>query len=147
MELLEPFRFRLPIAIRYGDMDTLGHVNNAKYLTYVEQARIRYIRELALWSGGVSEMGLIVARIECDYKLPLTMDDGEAIVYQRVTRMGTKSFDIEFVITRKDASGEAVAAQGKVVLVVYDYNHNTSVTMPEEWRAKIVAYEPALRAK
>ncbi len=147
MERLEPFRFRLAIPIRYADMDTLGHVNNAKYLTYVEQARICYIRELSLWSGGVSEMGLIVARIECDYKLPLTMDDGEAIVYQRVTRMGTKSFDIEFIITRKDGEREAIAAQGKVVMVVYDYTRNVSVTMPEDWRAKIVAYEPALRAK
>lgn len=146
MEQFAAFRFRMPIAIRYGDMDTLGHVNNAKYLTYIEQARISYIRALGLWSGGVSELGVIVARTECDYKLPLTLDDGEALVYQRVSRLGSKSFDIEFVITRGAGDAEEVAAQGKVVLVVYDYQRNATVEMPQAWREKIMTYEPSLRA-
>lgn len=130
------FHYHTPITIRYGDMDTLGHVNNAKYLTYIEQARISFFRDLQIWNGDIAQVGVIVAKITMDYKLPLTMDDGTIDIWTRCSRLGTKSFDIEQVVLRSDG---AVAAVGASVMVVYDYQANSSVPLPELWKTRLMA--------
>lgn len=139
------YRHMIPMTIRYGDMDTLGHVNNAKYLTYVEQGRIHYVRDLGLWDGGLSEYGMIVARITIDYKLPLTMDDGTVQVWTRTSRLGNKSFDVESLIVTERGGTPAVAAMAQAVIVVMDYQQNVPVGMPQAWRDIVTGYEPALQ--
>ncbi|MFN8376178.1 MAG: thioesterase family protein [Anaerolineae bacterium] len=135
----EKYYYHTPMTIRYGDMDTLGHVNNAKYLTYIEQARISFFRDLQLWQGGIAEIGMIVAKISIDYKLPLTMDDGEVDIWTRCSRLGTKSFDLEQVVLRRDG---ATAASAVTVMVVYDYQANTSVALPDSWKPRLLASRP-----
>lgn len=137
----EGFRHRYAIAIRYGDMDTLGHVNNAKYLTYLEQARIIYVRELGIWSGAQDSAGIIMARAVADYKLPITMDDGEATVWTRTSRIGTKSFDLTSLITVERQGITQVSCQAVITGVAMDYVANQSIRIPQDWLDKIHAYE------
>lgn len=139
----EGFRHHLPVGIRYGDMDTLGHVNNAMYLTYVEQARISYIRDLQLWQGGATDLGLIVAKVTIDYKSALTLDDGLVEVWTRCSRLGNRSFVMQHQLLVGDDPAR-LAAVGEVVLVVYNYITAESVALPDAWRDAITAYEPAL---
>jgi acyl-CoA thioester hydrolase len=120
-------------------MDALGHVNNAAYLTYLEQARISYSRQLDLWQGRTDQIGVIVARIVMDYKLPLTYAD-TITVYSSVSRLGTKSYDMEQIILRQDS----IAAAATVTLVVMDYAAQQSVPIPDAWRARFIDYEPGL---
>jgi acyl-CoA thioester hydrolase len=138
------YRFHTLIHIRYGDMDTLGHVNNAKYLTYLEHARILYFHELKLWDGSLSEQGLIVARTTVDYKLPLAVEDVRVDVWTRIGRLGTRSFDMEYLMIRTRDGREETAATGLIVVVVYNYVANTTAPIPDDWRERITAYEPAL---
>jgi acyl-CoA thioester hydrolase len=138
------FRHRTPIAIRYGDMDTLGHVNNAKYLTYAEHARIRYVEDLGLWDGSQSSSGMIIARVVIDYKLPLTLQDGAVDVWTRCSRMGNKSADFETLIVTRRNGELVVAATCTVTGVAMDYQQNRSIPLPQQWRDIITAYEPAL---
>ncbi|MDZ4768555.1 MAG: thioesterase family protein [Chloroflexota bacterium] len=142
---LDGFRHAAPIQIRWGDLDALGHVNNANYLTYLEQARISYFTSLALWDGSAGTVGPIMARCEIDYRMPLRADD-TVIVYTRCVRLGTRSFDTEQVIARATVrpAGKTeieVAAQSKIVLVVYDYTALRSTPMPEMWREQLRAFE------
>lgn len=139
----EGYRHRTPIAIRYGDMDTLGHVNNAIYLTYVEQARIAYVREMNLWEGGATDLGLIVAKITIDYKAALTLADGVVNVWTRCSRLGNRSFDMQHrLLTGQETP--TLAAEVEVVVVAFDYVANQTVVLPDEWRQTITAYEPML---
>jgi acyl-CoA thioester hydrolase len=140
----EGFRHRTTLDVRFGDIDSLGHVNNAKYLTYMEQGRILYFRDLGLWTGDKTELGAIMARAVVDFKLPLTMGDSIA-VYTRTSRLGSKSFDTEYVIQRENGKQAEVAATGTVVIVAFDYKANQTVLIPDEWRQKFLAYEPALK--
>ncbi len=138
------YRHCLTIDIRFGDMDAMGHVNNAKYLTYMETARLNYARDLSLWtSWPPGDIGPIMAKVTLEYKLPLNLADRAVDVYTRVIRLGNKSYDMEHLIVRKHDG--MVAAYGLVVLVVYDYRNGQSAAIPETWREKIVAYEPGLR--
>jgi acyl-CoA thioester hydrolase len=137
----EGFHHRYAITVRYGDMDTLGHVNNAKYLTYVEQARINYVRELGMWDGKANQYGIIMARAVVDYKSPVTMDDGEAVIFSRTVRVGNKSFEMEhWVMVERDGQ-PILAAIVSIVGVAFDYVTNTTVIIPDSWREKIQTYE------
>jgi acyl-CoA thioester hydrolase len=141
MHAPENYRYSTIIPIRYGDMDTLGHVNNAKYLTYLEQSRISYIRDRGLWDGSVSTQGLIIARIEIDYRAPISMDDGQAIVWTRASRIGNKSFDMTQTVLVERGNQVVTAAEAKTVIVVYDYTAGVTVPIPESWRALITSFD------
>jgi acyl-CoA thioester hydrolase len=142
---LEKFRFKIPVEVRFADLDVLGHLNNVTYLTYVEQARILYVREVCGWNGDWRKLGMILARTEVDYKIPVEFDD-MVTVYVRTSRIGGKSFDIECCITRQCVtSALEVAAVVKTVMVSYDYEQNSSIPVPQTWRESITAYEPALQ--
>ncbi|MBC8100634.1 MAG: acyl-CoA thioesterase [Armatimonadetes bacterium] len=141
----EGYRYYTPMTIRYGDMDTLGHVNNAKYLTYLEQARVSYFRDNGLWDGALSALGLIIARVTIDYKLPLTTADGTIDIWTRCNRLGNKSFDIEHQIITRRTGDAVIAATGTTVIVVFDYQKQMAIALPDAWRALLLAYEPALR--
>jgi acyl-CoA thioester hydrolase len=136
---LSLFRFSHPTEIRFADLDMLGHVNNAKYFTYMETARLLYFREVIGWSGERGDLPVILARADCDFKLPLALGDSVS-VYTRIMRIGHKSFDFEYVILRE--TDQAEAARGTSVQVAYDYHSGQSVPVPDEWRARMIAYEP-----
>lgn len=136
------FRYSTPIAIRYGDMDTLGHVNNAKYLTYLEQSRVSYARDLGLWDGSLTATGIILARAELDFRAPMTLDDGIATVWTHMSRIGHKSFEMTHVVTVDRGNQRIVTLNAKSVGVAYDYMQNATIAVPEVWRSAVASYEP-----
>ncbi len=133
------FNFFHPIEVRYGDLDPQGHVNNAKILTYLEQARIHYIKHLNLWQGGsFLDIGIILAEVRVTYKSPIHF--GQAVrVGVRVVRLGNKSFEMAYLV--EDATSHKVLATASTVQVAYDYRQQTSIPIPEEWRSRISAFE------
>ena len=139
--LPEGFRHHTAIQVRWSDMDALDHVNNAAFLTYCEQARIDYFVTLQLWTGDQNKTGLIVARVVMDYKFPLRFGD-DVHVFTRCSRLGNRSLETEQLVTRIQDGKTEIAALASVVGVVYDYRQNQSVPIPEDWRARILEYEP-----
>jgi acyl-CoA thioester hydrolase len=135
------FRFYHPIEIRYGDLDPQGHVNNAAYLTYMEQARLKYYERLGLFEGNdFIKMGVILAEATCTYKAPILY--GTSIhVGVRTARLGNKSFEMEYAI-EDQGSGEALAT-GKTIQVAYDYRAHQSIAIPEAWRKTLRDFEGA----
>ena len=134
------YRFFHPIEVRYGDLDPQGHVNNAKYLTYFEQARVRYLTELGLFSRtqSFSELGVIIADIHIKFEAPVFW--GVPLkAGVRTARIGRKSLTIEQCLV--DAEGGKVYAVATVVLVAYDYSRHETVPVPENWRQSISEFE------
>lgn len=125
-------RHRLPV--RFRDCDPLGHVNNAVYLTYLEQTRFSHWR--ALWGFGSPQLppgmpGVILARVECDYRRPATYGD-TLEVRMTVAELGRTSFRYEYEIV--DEEGRTVLT-AKTVQVMYDYTAAKPVPIPEHIRA------------
>ena len=115
--------------VRFRDVDAMGHVNNAVFLTYLEEARIAY---LLRFDAGVEEM--IMARVEVDFRAPLRSGDELEIGVRPVT-VGTKSFQLEYEVR----SGETVAAEAKTVIVSFDYESGRPVELPKTWREALAA--------
>ena len=144
---MTPFKFYTPVLIRYMDLDPQWHVNNSRFLSFLETARMQYLIELKLWDGvDFFKLGLIVARVELDYLAPIKL--GQSIrVGARVSRMGSKSMDFDYQI--EDAQTGQVMATGLTPMVCYDYHKSVSIPVPDEWRKIISAYEgiPAFEPK
>ncbi|HSG42950.1 MAG TPA: thioesterase family protein [Anaerolineales bacterium] len=134
------YHFYHPIEVRYGDLDPQGHVNNAKHLTYFEQARIAYKVKLGLFTKDQSfmEVGVILADVHITYFEPVYY--GQNIkVGVHAARLGNKSMTWEQNIV--DAETGKELAKGEVVLVAYDYQNEKAVSIPQEWREKISSFE------
>lgn len=141
-EKLTDYKFRTAIPIRFSDIDAVGHVNNAIYLTYFEVARMNYWREAINWD--FRARGIILGRSEVNYLKPVTLHDKIAC-YVRVVRIGNSSFDIVYALVRETPNGEEVCTTGKTVCVSYDYKANKSVPIPLEARDQMIAFdEPRL---
>jgi len=136
---MSKFRFYAPIIVRYGDLDPQGHVNNAKYFTYIEQARIQYLRHLGLWKGGsFLEIGIILAEIKLTFHAPIQF--GQQIqAGVQVTHLGNKSLNMQYLI--EEAGTGQQMASGSSVLVTYDYHTASSILIPPEWRQIITEFE------
>ncbi len=137
---MRDFHFYHPIEVRYGDLDPQGHVNNAKYLTYFEQARIAYIAHLGLWDNHNSfiDIGIILADAHVTFLAPLLF--GQKVqVGVCVTRLGNKSLSMEY--TLQSAGDPQEFASGSTVLVTYDYRAGHTIAVPDTWRQAIAAFE------
>ncbi len=119
--------------VRFRDLDPMGHVNNAVFLTYIESARVEFLRHLGA-APTLDDMGIIVARVEIDFRAPVRLGD-EVEVSVSASRFGDKSFDLEHEL-RVDGH---VVAEAKTVLVSYDYSKREPVPIPDEWREKLAA--------
>ncbi|HET6244581.1 MAG: acyl-CoA thioesterase [Bacteroidetes bacterium] len=131
------------IEIRFADIDKLGHVNNAIYLSYFEQARLKYFNQVLGMGIDWSETGIILARAEVDFILPIHLEDNPFIEIS-CTRIGTKSFDLNYQIFIAGNSNKTLATKGKSVMVCYNYKTAKTIQMPEIWIEKIMAFENKL---
>jgi acyl-CoA thioester hydrolase len=133
------FRFYHPVEVRYGDLDPQGHVNNARYLTYLEQARVAYLVKTGLWDGhSFDEIGIILADIQVTFLASIRFGD-PVRVGVRISRLGSKSIDMDYLI--EDAQTHKELARAKSVLVAYDYNRRESISIPDIWRHGIASFE------
>ena len=131
MDELKDFPVVVDVDVRYRDLDTFNHVNNAVYLTYFEQARVAYFRELG-WNS--TDDSVVVARAEVNYRRPIVL--GQKLrVGCRVARFGQKSYVMEYLLL---ADGE-LAADGSTVQAFV--SRGRGAPLPEELKQRIRAVE------
>lgn len=125
--------------MRFGDTDAMAHVNNAAFLTYLEDARVGFFRHV---SGDLIGLGgLILARTELDFVRPILFGRGPVRTTVWVEGIGTKSFRMG---NRMEQDG-AVVGRARVVLVAFDYAAGGSRVLTPDERAileKYVVAEP-----
>ena len=126
---MSDFVFTHPIEVRFRDCDSMGHVNHAVYLTFIEQCRLMFWRRLT--GGPNPHTRVIVARVECDYRAPAHF--GEHLeVRLKVERIGRSSFGLAYEIV--NVASNLRVAEAKSVMVTYDYDAGTPVPIPEQTR-------------
>jgi acyl-CoA thioester hydrolase len=134
------FRFSTALEVRRRDVDALGHVNNAVYFTYLEQACVHYLHALGFLPENPGDIGLIIAKANCRYKAPLRL--GERVtIWLRVSALHRSSFDFEY---RMEGDDGRLVATARTVQVCYYYEGGQPMPLPDRWREAILAYEPGL---
>ena len=137
---MENFKHRTTIQIRFKDVDKMGHVNNANHATYFELARMKYFDDVVGTKIDWTKQGVILARVEIDYKIPILLED-KITVLSKCSRLGTKSFDITHSIIKTENGKEIETAIGKSVVVCFDYEKNETINIPDEWKKKALDFE------
>lgn len=136
-------QFFIPIEVRFRDLDGLNHVNNVVYLSYVEQARIKYFDHVMGTRFDWNRWGVLLARTEINYIKPLHLKD-ECKVGIECVSIGRKSLEFQFKIFRSLNDQDEEVASGLNVLVCFDHQENKSIEVPQEWKDAIEKYEDKL---
>ena len=123
-----PVSVEVPVAVRWGDFDALGHVNNAVFLTYLETARDRFFHALV----GDTFLDLVLVRVELDFRAEIPMGTEQVTVTCLAVQIGRTSMRTRERITLKDGT---VAAESETVIVARDGTTRSSRPWTEEERA------------
>ncbi len=135
---MKEFRAWVDVTVRFRDLDAMGHVNNAVYLTYLEHARVAYDRLVKIFFNSEEKSGFILARAEIDFKAPISL--GEKVrVYIRAANWRQKSFD--FIYRLESLSDGRLLALAKTVQVAFDYAAGRSAEIPAADLAKMKSFE------
>jgi acyl-CoA thioester hydrolase len=135
-DLTHPYPFTVTIEVSFRDLDALGHVNNAVYLTYMETARIKFLVVL-LGLKSAHELPVIMAEATCTYKSPAFFGE-QLSVGVGDSRFGAKSFDMAYRMVSGDGRLVALA---RTVQVMYDYAAARTIAVPEELKARVRAFQ------
>jgi acyl-CoA thioester hydrolase len=131
---MSDYSFATDVDVRFRDLDTMGHVNNAVYATYFEHARVAYFEEVL--DVPLRETESVLASLEIDFRRPVEIDD-DVTVALRVPELGETSLPMEYEVR----AGETIAATGETVQVAVDSETKSSRPIPDEWREDIRAFE------
>ena len=117
------------ISIRWRDVDNYGHVNNAVYLTYLEECRDRLVESLL---GTDEAWDFVLARVAIDYRSELTQADGQVVVRCGISGHGRSSVLTREQIVKADGT---VAAQAEAVIVPRDAAGSGSRLLTDQEKA------------
>ena len=107
---------------RFRDVDSMGHVINSVFSTYIESSRFEWMKSLQA-QGVIDWMDLILARVEIDFIAPILLSDKISVIMW-VSRIGNKSWDFEYRIINQERT--KIFARIKSVQVGYDYEQKSS---------------------
>lgn len=127
------------MAIRWGDMDAMGHVNNTNYFRYIESARIAWLEQV----GGLLNpdgQGPVIVSASMNFMRQLTYP-GDIEVRTFVSPPGRSSVEVSHEIRLVGADGEAgaVHAEGTAKVVWVDFKIGKSAPLPDSLRAALPA--------
>lgn len=127
----------IDIPLRWSDLDAFGHVNNATFLTLLEEARIA---ALDTWFGGRDMLtsGVLVARQEIEYTAQLAYRTEPVQVRMWVSHIGASSFDVAYVL--QDHGGERSYAVAQTTLVAFDLASQRPRRLTDQERAGLEAH-------
>jgi acyl-CoA thioester hydrolase len=134
---MSSYKFFTTLEVRFRDVDALGHVNNAVYLTYFEVTRFHYWKAL-LGDGAFNRFSFVVVRAECNYRAPAHI--GEVLkVGARVSELRKSSFVFAYEITNSTTG--TLVADGLTVQACFDLQEKKVKSIPAELRHRIREFE------
>ncbi|MCH5233553.1 MAG: acyl-CoA thioesterase [Muribaculaceae bacterium] len=130
----EIFTNRLPIQIRFSDVDVIGHVNNIIFLQYYDTGKAAFMTELLGRSISWYEVDVVVANIDCAFIAPIFFQE-KIEVLTACTFIHDKSFKL-LQMLRNSETGE-VKSICETVMVSFDPDTQKVAPLKEEWREKL----------
>ncbi|XOV95016.1 MAG: acyl-CoA thioesterase [Bacteroidota bacterium] len=137
---MEGFNFSIPVHIRWQDLDPLGHVNNAVFVTYFEMARGAYISKVCQdwdWKQHI----FLIASVHVDFIQELLLTASPPEVHVRTSRIGNKSFNLEYAITTLKDGEEILHATGSTAQVMFDPVNRKTIPMADWIREALTGFD------
>ncbi|WP_144925150.1 acyl-CoA thioesterase [Halorubrum salsamenti] len=122
------------IDVRFRDIDAMGHVNNAVYATYIEQARTTYFRDVL--DADISSLATVLASLSIDFRYPVELTDETVTVEIEIANLGSSSV----TMTHEVRTGGEVVAEAEATLVSLDPDSGEPAPIPDEYRSTIESF-------
>ncbi|MGQ0814611.1 MAG: acyl-CoA thioesterase [Gemmatimonadota bacterium] len=129
-------KFTRRIAVRFRDLDSMGHAHHTLPIIYFEEARAAYWRDVA-GRPTLDEIDYVIAEVRAQFKQRI-MFPGEVVVRAGVTHLGNASFVMRYELVDEEG---AILATGETVQVMYDYDTGRSKPVPPHIRERIARFE------
>jgi acyl-CoA thioester hydrolase len=130
-----PFPVTVSYAIHWAEMDAMGHVNHARYFTWMESARIALFARIGILADRPRDVGPILAMASCDFIRPVVYQ-ASIVAGARILKVGRTSITMEYAVWLADEP-ERPCARGASVAVLVDYRTMGKVEVPADVRARI----------
>jgi acyl-CoA thioester hydrolase len=121
------FEYETELQVRFRDLDAMGHVNNAVYATYLEQARVDYYADVL--GVGLDDIDTVLVNLEIDYRHEVVLDDERVTIAMGVRSIGESSVVVGYEVR----AGDRVAATAETTQVYVDPDEGGSRPLPDEW--------------
>lgn len=130
---------RLPIQIRFSDVDSFGHVNNNAYFSFYDLGKQEFFNDVFTRSFAHQEVVPVIANIQANFLLPIFYGE-KVVVETRTAHLGEKSFTLEQRAV--DETGEKIYCECKTVLVCFSQKEKKTVAIPQDYRKAFEEYTP-----
>ncbi len=137
---ISDFNFSIPLQMRWNDMDALGHVNNAVFVTYFEVARGVFMMKACPNWDWHKDMFLI-ANINVDLRKELLLSAENVKVHVKTESLGTKSFVLQYAITSEKAGETVLHASGTTTQIMFDMKSRTTMEIPDWVRNSLSEFD------
>ena len=131
-------RFTIKQTVRFRDLDAMGHVNNATFFTYMEEARVKFFGHL-FNSNSPEGFPFILASVSCNFSKPILLEDNALAIDLWISHIGRKSFTFKHEIYRPE-NPAWVFATGESIQVYYDHTNDKSIEIPADFKTKTEKY-------
>ncbi|PWV58402.1 acyl-CoA thioesterase [Plasticicumulans acidivorans] len=132
------FRHFFEQAVRWGDLDALGHVNNVQFIRFLESGRVAYVEDVFELPVSADGEGVILADLQCSFLRQLEYPDTVEVA-TRVSALGGSSFELLAAIFRRGEDAPVATSRG--VLVWFDFRGQSAQPLPEVFRERIRRFE------
>lgn len=137
------FKHEQEIQTRWSDLDPLGHVNNAVFVTYFEIARSSYMLNASPRWNWKEDMFLI-GNVNVNYLKELTLYNRNVKVSVRTKKLGTKSFVLEYRLSSTNSNGDSIVhAIGETIQIMFDMKTKKTIEIQDWLKEHLTAYEVA----
>ncbi|MCZ4559729.1 acyl-CoA thioesterase [Rhodococcus sp. IEGM 1401] len=127
--------FTCTLQVRWGDSDRLGHVNNTRFVEYLQEGRVRFLN--AVFGGPGVRGAAVVRKLTTDFLHPILDDSGPLTIELWITRIGTTSYGVRHVVTDRDGK---VCADAEALMVAFDLATSSSRPLSEDERNLLAEY-------
>lgn len=127
--------FTFTLQVRWGDSDRLGHVNNTRFVEYLQEGRVQFLDAVF---GGAGKRGAAVVRtLTTEFLHPILDDSGPLTIDLWITSVGNTSYGVQHVVTDREGT---VCARAEALMVAFDLDTSTSRPLEERERALLGEY-------
>ena len=137
---LEKYNFSLPLQMRWNDLDPLGHVNNALFVTYFEIARGHFMT-IACPEWNWHKDMFLIANVNADFKKELLLTANDPKVHVKTIKIGTKSFVLEYAVTSKKENEIVLHATGTTTQIMFDMKTRSTIEVPDWVRKSLEDFD------
>jgi acyl-CoA thioester hydrolase len=139
-KILKFYKHCIKIELRFSDLDAIGHVNNSRYQTFLEEARIAYFHDVFHQDKSSWLFNSVVSKISIDFIKPIEYGD-EIYLYTRFFNFNQRSHEVHNVFVRKVGEKMEIVAKANTLMAAYDYIKKEPGEFPQNYQEIVERFE------